>query len=192
MTSDRVLYLPGSGGEGRFWQPVAGLVAHPGDNVLFDWPGFGPNPARAGVTSADDLYRLVQGYLDRPVDIVAQSMGGLFALRAALEHPDVVRRQVSNRPHAARRRDQHQAPHHVRVLQRRPQREQPSHRLRDDVNGTIEVAFDESIRSSALDTPARAGLRPKPGQSNRTLSPGCATSPATGCQKRPSPPAPGR
>src|SRR5687768_6112528 len=94
MTSERVLYMPGAGGEGRFWQPVAELVAHPGQTVLFDWPGFGRNPARDDVTTADDLYRLVEGYIDRPVDVVAQSMGGLFALRAALEHPDVVRRLV--------------------------------------------------------------------------------------------------
>jgi len=94
MTSDRVLYLPGAEGEGRFWQPVADLVAHAGENVLFDWPGFGSNPPRDGLTSADDLYRLVQDYIDRPVDLVAQSMGGLFALRASLEHPDLVRRLV--------------------------------------------------------------------------------------------------
>src|SRR4051794_28626794 len=94
MTSERVLYLPGAGGEGRFWQPVAALVAHPGETVLFDWPGFGRNPARADVTTADDLYWLLQTYIDRPVDIVAQSMGGLFAIRAALEHPDLVRRLV--------------------------------------------------------------------------------------------------
>jgi pimeloyl-ACP methyl ester carboxylesterase len=94
MTSQRVLWLPGAGGEGRFWQPVADLVAHPGDNVLFDWPGFGSNPPRPDVTSADDLYRLIEASLDRPVDVVAQSMGGLFAIRAALEHPDVVRRLV--------------------------------------------------------------------------------------------------
>src|SRR6187200_1726558 len=94
MTSERVLYLPGTGGEGRFWQPVADLVAHPGEAVLFDWPGFGAKPSREGVTTADDLYRLVEGYIDRPVDIVAQSMGGLFAMRAALDHPELVRRLV--------------------------------------------------------------------------------------------------
>jgi pimeloyl-ACP methyl ester carboxylesterase len=94
MTSERVLYLPGAGGEGRFWQPVAELVSHPGETVLFDWPGFGRNPARDDVATADDLYRLVEGYIDRPVDVVAQSMGGLFAMRAALEHPDLVRRLV--------------------------------------------------------------------------------------------------
>jgi len=94
MTSHRVLWLPGAGGEGAFWRPAADLVAHPGDDVLFDWPGFGNNSPRADVTSADDLYRLVEGYIDRAVDVVAQSMGGLFALRAALDHPDLVRRLV--------------------------------------------------------------------------------------------------
>jgi pimeloyl-ACP methyl ester carboxylesterase len=94
MPSERVVWLPGAGGEGRFWQPACDLVQHPGENVLFDWPGFGSNPPRADVTSVDDMYRLVQACIDRPVDIVAQSMGGVFALRAALEHPDLVRRLV--------------------------------------------------------------------------------------------------
>jgi pimeloyl-ACP methyl ester carboxylesterase len=94
MPSERVIWLPGAGGEGRFWQPVCELVQHSGDQVLFDWPGFGSNPPRADVTSAGDMYRLVEAYIDRPVDIVAQSMGGIFAIRAALEHPDLVRRLV--------------------------------------------------------------------------------------------------
>jgi pimeloyl-ACP methyl ester carboxylesterase len=62
--------------------------------MLFDWPGFGSNPPRSDITTADDLYGLVEACIDRPVDIVAQSMGGLFAIRAALEHPDLVRRLV--------------------------------------------------------------------------------------------------
>ena len=92
MTSQRVIWLPGAGGEGRFWQPVAGLLNHAGDQVLFEWPG--SNPPRDDVRSADDLYRLVETYIDRPVAIVAQSMGGLFAIRAALDHPDFVEKLV--------------------------------------------------------------------------------------------------
>src|SRR5262245_54366251 len=94
MRSERVIWLPGAGGHGSFWRPVVSLVQHPGDQVLFDWPGFGDNPPRSDVTTANDLYRLVESYIDRPVDIVAQSMGGLFAIRAALEHSDLVLRLV--------------------------------------------------------------------------------------------------
>ena len=94
MTSERVIWLPGAGGEGSFWRPVAEAVQHPGDQILFDWPGFGHNPARRDVQDADDLYRLVEAYIDRPVDIAAQSMGGLFAIRAALDHPRLVRHLV--------------------------------------------------------------------------------------------------
>src|SRR5262245_61703195 len=104
MPSERVLYLPGAGGHCAFWRPVAELVAHPGDNVLFDWPGFGSNPPRPDVTTADDLYRLVCGYIDRPIDLVAQSMGGLFALRAALDFPQLLRRLVLVASPAASRR----------------------------------------------------------------------------------------
>jgi pimeloyl-ACP methyl ester carboxylesterase len=46
------------------------------------------------VNSLDDLYRLVRERIDRPVDLVAQSMGGVLAMRAALEFPQRVRRLV--------------------------------------------------------------------------------------------------
>ena len=42
----------------------------------------------------DDLVRLVAAKMDEPVDLVAQSMGGVIAARLALERPDLVRRLV--------------------------------------------------------------------------------------------------
>src|SRR5215216_4992740 len=94
MTAERLVWLPGAGGESTFWRPVYDALQYPGEQILFDWPGFGRNPPRSDVSNADDLYRLIEAYIDRPVDIVAQSMGGLFAVRAALDHPNFVRRLV--------------------------------------------------------------------------------------------------
>ena len=62
--------------------------------TFFDWPGLGAIPARADVDGFDDLVTLVLEKLDGPADIVAQSMGGVVALRVALEHPHLVRRLV--------------------------------------------------------------------------------------------------
>jgi len=86
-----VVFLPGAGGSAEFWRPVAGLLAGSGETILFGWPGFGGVPLDASIRSLDDLYRW---WCDRlppgRSHVVAQSMGGVFAARLAIEHPDRV------------------------------------------------------------------------------------------------------
>lgn len=88
----RTLFLPGAGGSAAFWRPVAERLGLGG--VFLSWPGLGNEPVRADVQSIDDLVAMVLAEMDEPVDIVAQSMGGLVAIKAALAAPDKVRRLV--------------------------------------------------------------------------------------------------
>jgi pimeloyl-ACP methyl ester carboxylesterase len=90
----RVLFLPGASGAGRFWQPAADRLPSTWEKVLFDWPGLGNVPADSRVRSFDDLADLVLAALDSPADLVAQSMGGLVAIKVALARPQAVRRLV--------------------------------------------------------------------------------------------------
>src|SRR5262249_380559 len=60
----------------------------------FGWPGLGNEPHDPAVKGMDDLVRLVAARMDGPVDLVAQSMGGVIAVRLALERPQSVRRLV--------------------------------------------------------------------------------------------------
>lgn len=92
--AERVLFLPGASGNRDFWAPVADRIRHLGEKVLLGWPGFGLNPADPSIKSLDDLYQSVLRLIDRPVDLVAQSMGGVLALRAALDAPGLVRHLV--------------------------------------------------------------------------------------------------
>jgi pimeloyl-ACP methyl ester carboxylesterase len=46
------------------------------------------------VDGVDDLVAMVLGHMDEPCDLVAQSMGGLIAIKAALAMPERVRRLV--------------------------------------------------------------------------------------------------
>ena len=80
---ERILFLPGVSGDGRFWQPVAERLPA-SDKVLVDYPGLGVVPASAAIRGYEDLFELVLAYVDRPTAIVAQSMGGVLALRATL------------------------------------------------------------------------------------------------------------
>jgi pimeloyl-ACP methyl ester carboxylesterase len=74
-------------GDGAFWSPVAEhLALH--QAILVDWPGLGSSAPSAAVTSYDDLVSLVLRCIDdRPSVLVAQSMGGYVAVRAALQSP---------------------------------------------------------------------------------------------------------
>src|SRR4051794_29085068 len=91
----RVLFLPGASGTGAFWQPVIERLPSHWDTATFDWPGLGNVPRDARVRTFEDLADLVLERLDAgPADLVAQSMGGAIAMRAALARPNAVRRLV--------------------------------------------------------------------------------------------------
>ena len=91
----RVLFLPGASGDGRFWQPVAERLPVAWRKTFFDWPGLGRIPPRPDLGGLADLARLVlDGAGAGPVDLVAQSMGGVVAMMVALARPERVRRIV--------------------------------------------------------------------------------------------------
>ncbi|MGH6970694.1 MAG: alpha/beta fold hydrolase, partial [Caulobacteraceae bacterium] len=63
--------------------------------VYFYWPGLGDEAPDPAVNSLDDLVAMVEREAgEGPVDLLAQSMGGVVALRVALEIPEAVRRLV--------------------------------------------------------------------------------------------------
>jgi 2-hydroxy-6-oxonona-2,4-dienedioate hydrolase len=100
----KILFLPGTGGSPEFWKPVAKLLQDQRgqderdqdewDQVFFGWPGLGDQPHDPAIKSVDDLVRLVDAEIDGPVDLVAQSMGGVIAARIALSRSTAVRRLV--------------------------------------------------------------------------------------------------
>ncbi|MDP9506979.1 alpha/beta fold hydrolase [Pseudomonas protegens] len=86
----QLLFLPGASGHRQFWQPLAAQLRHPARQVHLGWPGFGDTPARADVQGMDDLVDLVLQHIDQPTALVAQSMGGIIAVRAALARPQLI------------------------------------------------------------------------------------------------------
>jgi pimeloyl-ACP methyl ester carboxylesterase len=85
-----LFFLPGALGRTEFWRPVAGLLTYPAEKVHVSWPGFGgiaPDPAIEGI---DDLATRLLASIDRPSALIAQSMGGVVAMHAALRRPDLV------------------------------------------------------------------------------------------------------
>ncbi len=97
LDSDRVsyvqnLFLPGASGSASFWKPVATAAGL--DGVFLSWPGLGAEPPRQDISGIDDLIALTAREITEPVNIVAQSMGGLIAIQLALSMPRMVKRLV--------------------------------------------------------------------------------------------------
>ena len=89
-TPSTLLFLPGASGQTDFWQPVAALLPHAGEKRHIGWPGFGPTPADPGVQGLDDLVDRTVAQIKGPTALVAQSMGGVVAVGAALRRPGLV------------------------------------------------------------------------------------------------------
>lgn len=89
-----IFFLPGAGGAAKFWRPVGERLPAERPKRYFAWPGLGDEPHAPAITGIDDLVRLVDAASAEPVDLVAQSMGGIVAARFALARPDRVRRLV--------------------------------------------------------------------------------------------------
>jgi pimeloyl-ACP methyl ester carboxylesterase len=90
----RVVFLPGVSGHDGFWRAVGDRLPAAWRKAYVNWPGLGDEPHESGVRGFDDLVARVLDALDEPGDLVAQSMGGVIAVRAATRAPTKVRRLV--------------------------------------------------------------------------------------------------
>ncbi len=93
-TAPRVLFLPGAGGDQKFWSPVTRRLPCSWEKLALSWPGLGEQPHDPNVRGIDDLAALVVAALTSPSDLVAQSIGGVVAVRVAARYPELVRRVV--------------------------------------------------------------------------------------------------
>jgi len=89
-----LMFLPGASGDTQFWRPLAARLQQRGTRRFVGWPGFGGLPSDPSVTGIAELAARVTAEISEPVNLFAQSMGGIVALLAALEKPGLVRRLV--------------------------------------------------------------------------------------------------
>lgn len=91
----KLLFLPGAGASPQFWRPVGRRLPSAWQKIYLGWPGLGREPPDPAVTRLDDLVNLAEAAMsDGPADLLAQSMGGVVAMKLALRRPERVRRIV--------------------------------------------------------------------------------------------------
>ncbi len=87
-----LVLFPGAGGRVEFLRPIAERLAHRRQTRICEYPGLGGVAAEPNLRSLADLQRYLLGSLPERFDLVTMSMGGVLALRIALEHPERVRK----------------------------------------------------------------------------------------------------
>jgi pimeloyl-ACP methyl ester carboxylesterase len=88
--TQQIIYLPGASGNPDYWKSVSNNMVSPGEKVHLGWPGFDHVPADPRFQGISDLITMVTALIDKPTVLIAQSMGGIIALGAALQKLSLV------------------------------------------------------------------------------------------------------
>ena len=86
----KLIFLPGALGIPAFWNSLSAQLKIDAQHSFMAYPGFGNEPLNPAVTGIDDLVQSVVQQIDQPTALIAQSMGGILAVRAALAKPELV------------------------------------------------------------------------------------------------------
>ncbi|MEN3970346.1 alpha/beta hydrolase [Acinetobacter sp. BWR-L5] len=89
-----LIFLPGASGNTAFWQPVIQRLPQDNSSMVVAYPSFGGYADDVDVQSFESLQDDVLNQIQQPSVVVAQSMGGIFAVQAALQKPEQVQALV--------------------------------------------------------------------------------------------------
>ena len=89
-TVENILFLPGARGLSEYWEPVKSRLPEGCSYSLVGYPGFGACAPDASIKGIEDLVATLAKGLTAKTAVVAQSMGGVIAVKLALRCPDLV------------------------------------------------------------------------------------------------------
>src|SRR3982750_2631534 len=89
-----LVFFPGAGGRVEFLRPIGERLARRRTVILCEYPGLGGVPPDAALETLADLQAHLLASLPEKFDLVTMSMGGVLALRIALEQPQRIRKLV--------------------------------------------------------------------------------------------------
>ncbi|WP_202743062.1 alpha/beta fold hydrolase [Acinetobacter calcoaceticus] len=88
---NNLIFLPGASGSTAFWHPLIERLPQHYQTKIIGYPGFGNTPEFVEIKNFDDLTNYVLNQINDDSVIIAQSMGGIFAVAAALKKPQLVK-----------------------------------------------------------------------------------------------------
>ena len=86
----KLIFLPGASGNTEYWRPVAEHISHPAEKIFIGWPGIGTTPAEDRITGIEGFVARTVAEINQPTALIAQSMGGVVAILAARQRPQLV------------------------------------------------------------------------------------------------------
>lgn len=89
-----LVFFPGAGGRVEHLRPIGERLAHRRTTYLCEYPGLGGAAPDPNLHTMADLQRRLLATLPEQFDLVTMSMGGVLALRIALEQPARIRKLV--------------------------------------------------------------------------------------------------
>lgn len=82
---NNLVFLAGASGNTQFWYPLIAQLPKTYTKQVITYPSFHGVAAHPDINSFDDLSEYVVEQIQQPSILIAQSMGGIFAIKAALE-----------------------------------------------------------------------------------------------------------
>lgn len=86
----KLIFLPGASGSVDFWQPLIDLLPAQYEKQIIAYPGFGGYAKNQDIQNFQQLTDYVVDSIPSKSILIAQSMGGIFAIAKALRQPEQV------------------------------------------------------------------------------------------------------
>ena len=86
-----LVFLPGALGNTQFWNPLIAQLPEHYTKQVIAYPSFHDMAAHPDINSFDDLTDYVVAQIQQPSILIAQSMGGIFAIAATLQKTDLIK-----------------------------------------------------------------------------------------------------
>ncbi|OEC85747.1 alpha/beta fold hydrolase [Acinetobacter sp. YK3] len=88
---NNLVFLPGASGNTQFWDPLIVQLPETYTKQVLTYPGFHGVTPVANINNFNDLTEYVLEQIQHPSILIAQSMGGIFAIAAALQKTELVK-----------------------------------------------------------------------------------------------------
>lgn len=87
----KIVFLPGASGNIDFWKPLIDFLPKKYEKEIIGYPGFGSVPEDTSLKNFRDLQKYVTSKINSESILIAQSMGGIFAVNKAFTDPNLIK-----------------------------------------------------------------------------------------------------